>query len=32
MKYSNEPKYRKYVIAYDFLLSARIFENKYKKN
>ena len=29
MRYSTEPKYRKYVKAYDFLLFARKFGNKY---
>ena len=31
MKYSIEPKYRKYVVGYDFLLFARNFGDKYGK-
>ena len=31
MRYSTEPKYRKYVKGYDFLSFARNFGNKYKK-
>ena len=31
MRYSTEPRYRKYVEGYDFLSFARKFENKYGK-
>ena len=31
MRYSTEPKYRKYVGGYESLLSARKFEDKYGK-
>ena len=32
MRYSTEPKYRKYVKGYDFLSSARKFGDEYGKN
>ena len=32
MRYSTEPKYRKYIKGYDFLSFTRKFDDKYGKN